>query len=254
VTVIAMTREIGSRGTDVAAGVATELGLEIINSEIVASNAAGSLGVEPGIVQRYLDGTASIFERWQIDKRKLSRFTSEQIFRLAQQDNVLIRGWGAGALFRDIPQVISVRVCAPIELHERAMMDRLGIKNVEDIREEIERFDAAHESTMRASFNISRGDALLYHVVLNTGRVPIDACVNVVCQLAWDPRFQDNAATQSALADKLLETRVRAILVERIGIEMASITVSAVDGRIVFDGCNQQRNFARKGRETGTRH
>ena len=42
-TVIAMTREIGSLGTDVAAGVAAELGLEIINSEIVVSVFLGPL-------------------------------------------------------------------------------------------------------------------------------------------------------------------------------------------------------------------
>jgi hypothetical protein len=85
--------------------------MDIVNSEIAVSNVAGSLGVEQSTVQRYLEGSASIFERWQIDKRKLSRFTSEQIFRLAQRGNVLIRGWGANALFRDIPQVISVRIC-----------------------------------------------------------------------------------------------------------------------------------------------
>jgi hypothetical protein len=84
--VIAMTREIGSHG---------ELGLTVINSEIVASNVAGRIGVEEGTVHRYLEGSASIFERWQIDKRKLSRYTSEELLTLAQQGNVLIRGWGA---------------------------------------------------------------------------------------------------------------------------------------------------------------
>src|ERR1700681_2776977 len=83
--VIAMTREIGSHGSDVAAGLVNELGLTIINSEIVASNVAGRLGVEEGTVKRYLDGSASIFERWQIDTRKLSRYTAEEILTLAQQ-------------------------------------------------------------------------------------------------------------------------------------------------------------------------
>src|ERR1700674_2982030 len=91
-TVITMTRDIGSRGTDVAAGLANELGLKIVNSEIVANDVAGSLGVEESTVQHYLDGTASMFGRWQIDKRKLSRYTSEEILGLAQQGNVLIQG------------------------------------------------------------------------------------------------------------------------------------------------------------------
>ena len=37
-TVIAMTREIGCRGTEVAAGVAKRLGLEIVRSEVAANN------------------------------------------------------------------------------------------------------------------------------------------------------------------------------------------------------------------------
>src|ERR1700719_2227163 len=91
-TVIAMTREIGSHGSDVAAGVAAQLGLEIINSEIVLPNVAGSLGVEQGVVQRYLDGKASLFDRWQVDTRKLSRHTLDQVLNLAMKGNVLIRG------------------------------------------------------------------------------------------------------------------------------------------------------------------
>jgi hypothetical protein len=55
-TVIAMTREIGSHGSEVAAGVAAELGLEIINSEIVVPHIAGSLGLEHSSEQRYVDG------------------------------------------------------------------------------------------------------------------------------------------------------------------------------------------------------
>ena len=57
-TVIAMTREIGSHGSEVAGGVTAELGLEIINSEIVVADVAGSLGVEHSALQRYLDGEA----------------------------------------------------------------------------------------------------------------------------------------------------------------------------------------------------
>ncbi len=51
-TVIAMTREIGSFGMDVAAGLAARLGLEIIQSDIVATTIAERLGVDEGAVPR----------------------------------------------------------------------------------------------------------------------------------------------------------------------------------------------------------
>jgi cytidylate kinase len=246
--VIAMTREIGSHGSDVAAGLVNELGLTVINSEIVASNVAGRIGVEEGTVQRYLEGSASIFERWQIDKRKLSRYTSEELLTLAQQGNVLIRGWGAAALFAHIPQVISVRVCTPMALRVRLMMERLGVTDADAMRRELERFDTAHAKTMLASFNVDRDDALLYHMVLNTARMPIDACVKAVCQLARDPQFQDDAMMRSALADKLLETRVSAALSDEIGITdaPAGIMVSAANGRITLTAASSSGNLRDK--------
>jgi cytidylate kinase len=245
-TVIAMTREIGSHGTDVAAGVAAKLGLEIINSEIVVTDSAGNLGADQNTVQRYLDGKASVFERWRINKTNLSYYTFEQLLRLAHQGNVLIRGWGAAALFRDIPQVISVRVCAPMAVRERVLMERLSVNDVDRVRREIERFDSARTSTMQTLFNINRGDALLYHIVLNTGRVSVDACVKTVCQLAKEPQFQDDAAMRSALDDKLLETRVRATLADNIGAEIGTMTVSAIGGKITIVGATTNGSLPAK--------
>jgi hypothetical protein len=97
--------------SEVAAGVAAELGLEIINSEIVVPHIAGSLGLEHSSVQRYVDGKATLFDRWQIDTRRLPQYTLDHILNLALKDNVLIRGWGAaetclsiGFLKREVPK------------------------------------------------------------------------------------------------------------------------------------------------------
>jgi cytidylate kinase len=242
-TVIAMTREIGSHGSEVAAGVAAALGLEIINSEIVVPHVAGSLGMEQSAVQRYLDGKASLFDRWQIDTRKLSQHTLDQILNLAQKNNVLIRGWGAAALFQGIHGVICVRVCAPMALRVRVMIERLGvIKDAEAIQQEIERFDAGHSRAMRAAFNFDWNDALVYHMVLNTARMPVDACVKAVCQLAEHPNFQDDPATISAaLADKLLEAKINSAFAEHISLDTApaGITVSVADGKVTLVGTSR---------------
>ncbi len=124
--VIAMTREIGSLGTDVAAGVANRLGLEIVRSEVAANNVAKRLGVAEGAVTRYLEGSASLLERWQIDHRKLFKYAAEEILGIAQRGNVLIKGWGAATLLRDVPNVISARVCAPMDFRVRVIMERDG--------------------------------------------------------------------------------------------------------------------------------
>ena len=62
-TVIAMTREIGSRGMEVAERVASKLGLKIIRSEMVADSVAKRLDIDAQAFLRYMDGTASLLER-----------------------------------------------------------------------------------------------------------------------------------------------------------------------------------------------
>src|SRR5271169_2133955 len=237
-TVIAMTRAIGFLGTEVAARVAKRLGLEIVRSEVAANNVARRLGVAESAVTRYLDGSASLLERWQIDRRKLFHYAAEEILGLAQRGNVLIKGWGAATLLREVPQVISVRVCAPMEFRVRVMMERLGRKDANTVRSEIERFDAARTRTLRAYFNVEQEDARLCHIVLNTERLSVDACVNAVCELAEGPRFRDTFKSRSALANKLLEAKLSSALVEHISVAMAplGLSVSVADGKVTLAG------------------
>ena len=109
---IAMTREMGTLGKDVAQGIADSLGLNVIHSELVEHDLATRLGVKESAVHRYLEGGASVLERWKIDKEKLSRYTAEELLEFARAGNVIIRGWGAVAVLRAVPHVLRVRVCA----------------------------------------------------------------------------------------------------------------------------------------------
>jgi cytidylate kinase len=50
--VIAMTREMGSLGKDVAAGLAERMGLTVVHHELVEHHLAEKLGVQEGTVHR----------------------------------------------------------------------------------------------------------------------------------------------------------------------------------------------------------
>jgi cytidylate kinase len=181
-------------------------------------------------VHHFLEGSASLFERWKIDKKKLSRFTAEEILELARGGNVLIRGWGATALLRPIAHVVCVRVCAPMAFREGVMMERLGVSDRELVRREIERNDAAHTRIIHSFFGVDWRNPLLYDLVLNTERLPIETCVKFVRQLAESPAFQETEASRSVLTDKLVEARVRSLLDEHFGI--AGGGMSSVDGTV----------------------
>ena len=242
---IAMTREMGTLGKDVAQGIADQLDLQVIHHEIVEHDLAERMGMPESAVHRYLEGNASMLERWKVDKKKLSRYTALEILEFAQQGNVVIRGWGATALFRDVPNVLRVRVCAPMAFREQVMMQRLGIADASIVRREIEQSDAAHARIMQGYFGVDWKDPLLYHIVLNTGSIPVESCVRTLRLLTDDQAFQETAATRAALADRLTEWRVRNALAERYvgGLVDSGIEAGVANGRVTLHGTCMQHQM-----------
>lgn len=235
---IAMTREMGTLGKDVAQGIADQLDLQVIHHEVVEHDLAERMGLQESAVHRYLEGDASMLERWRIDRQKLSRYTALEILELTQRGNVVIRGWGATALLRDVPNVLCVRVCAPMAFRERVMMERLGLKDASVARREIEHSDAAHARIMQGVFGLDWKDPLLYHAVLNTGSIPVETCVRTLRLLTDDPAFQETAATRATLSDRLVAWRVRAALSERFagGLVGSGIEATVANGLVALTG------------------
>ena len=212
-TIIAMTREMGTLGKDIAAGVADQLGLEVIHHELVESDVSKRLDIGSSEVHHFLEGHPNLMERWNIDRSRLSRYTAEEILKLAAQGNVLIRGWGAANLLRSITHVVCVRICAPMLYRVRIMKERLKIKNDLIALKEIEQNDSAHTRTIRNFFESDWKNPNNYDIVLNTERLPVDVCIDQVCQLSKSPNFRESDATKTILSDKLIEFRVRDVLI-----------------------------------------
>lgn len=248
-TVIAMTREMGTRGKDVAAEVASALGLEVVHHELVERQLAERMNLPENAVHRFLEGEATLWERWNIDSRKVSYFTAVEILELARKGNVLIRGWGAAQLLRDVPHVISVRICAPMQYRLREMHSRLGIDDesepareadhasAQQVRREIERNDDAHDRAVRAQFNLDWQDPRGYNVVLNTGCTPVTAATQILIHMARLPEFQETDLSRAMLDERLLQARVRAAVSDRVRSALGgSLEITISDGVVRLDG------------------
>ncbi|MBY0226918.1 MAG: cytidylate kinase family protein [Hyphomicrobium sp.] len=216
-TVIAMTREIGARGSDVAAGLAERLGLEIVHHELVEHDIAERTGLSEDEVHRHLEGEAFLIERITLDKRRLSRYTAQEILELAAKDNVLIRGWGATYLLRMIPHVVCVRICAPIAYRERTLIERLSLSGPVAAQREIAHSDAAHNGMMQRLFGVDWQDPTLYAAVLNTARIPVCECIELIARLTKSIAFRDTPQSRQVLSDQLVRERVRVALDRRFG-------------------------------------
>lgn len=235
--VIAMTQEMGSLGKDVAVGVAETLGLALVRHEVVEDRVAGRMGIRKSLVRRIMEGKAGMIEGWRADKKSMAIYTAEEVFNLARQGNVLIRGWGASYLLHQVPHIMCVRVCAPMECRIKWLMERLDIDDQEFAHNEIMRSDNAHQSLMRQRYGVAWGDPVLYDLVLNTERVAIDSCVQQVIQLVQRPEFRETPASARLLENLALTHHIRALLLRDPRTEsISNLKVDMFEGRALVSG------------------
>ncbi len=237
-TVIAMTREMGTLGKDVAMGLIDTMGLEIVHHELVERHLAERMNLGESAVHRFLEGRPSLLERWNIDSNRLSRYTAEEILEVASKGNVLIRGWGAAQLLSDVPHVICVRICAPMANRIAEMKTRLGVDDEAAAEREIELNDDAHTRTTQQQLGEDWRSPFSYDIVLNTGRVPIDQCIRQIRLLADCPAYEENDASRAKLRDKLIGARV-GNLVDAEWTDMpygSGINIEVEDGIVTLRG------------------
>lgn len=234
--VITITREMGTLGKDVAAGLSDVLGVPVIYNEIV-DHLADRLRVRKSHVIRLLDGRAGLLERLAADKTSLFVHSADEVLGMVLQDGgAVIRGWGASHLLRAVPHVVCVRVCSPFALRVRRMMERLSTENEAEIRTEIQHNDEAHAAIVRRHFGVQWTDPEHYDVVLNSERISVAACIEQVLALVRAPEFAETDASRQQLEDLAVAARVRAALLRAAETRDKRVQVTSDRGRVTLWG------------------
>jgi cytidylate kinase len=209
---IAMTREMGSLGKDVAAGVAARAGRRVVYHEIIEP-IASKMRLRKSHVERFLDGRSGIWERLTTDRTSLSIFTADETFRFLRDGSTcVIRGWGAVHLLHNIPHVVRVRVCAPLETRVTRMMQRLATDNRETVESEIQLSEEAHTAITKRHFGVNWRDPELYDLVLSTERLSVDECVDEIEGMMRRKCFQETPESVRMVDNLSAEWSVRSAL------------------------------------------
>jgi hypothetical protein len=258
-TVIAMTREMGTLGKDVAREFARRNSYTVFHHELVESPGERNRRDEESEVYRFLEGSEEGIEAWRTNRAKGGYLTPEEVFEIAREGDALIRGWGACRLLKSVPNVLSVRILAPMDFRINQIKLRLGVDE-RTAQREIERSDAAHGRTFLRFFDSDWRDPVNYDVVLNTAHMSPGECADLLCAVAASPAFAETDESRRVLEDRLLEARIATALQAdqalgargrhiRIGVQDLDVRLYGV----VTDGLSRQRAEAVVKAQAGVR-
>jgi cytidylate kinase len=234
-TVIALTQEMGSLAKDVAERVAKDLGLEVMRHE-VADAVSSRMHVPTSLIHRLREGKLGTIERLRADRASMAVYMTEELLDVAARGDIVLRGWGATCVLRQVPHVVCVRVTRSFEKRVAWLQQQLGSDDIGFVEEEIRRSDRAHAARMNEQFGVTWGDPLLYDIVLNTDRVSVESCAEQIAALSRRPEFAETEASRAMLENMAVEARVRAALRADEATRDVDVTVASDRGRVVLSG------------------
>ena len=233
---IAMTREMGSLGKDVAAGIAARMSRRVVYQEIIEP-IANKMRLRKSHVERFLEGKAGLWERLTTDRTSLSIYTADETFRLLRDGSTgVIRGWGAVHLLKAIPHIVRVRVCAPFDTRVARMMERLGTDDRRAVEHEMGMSEEAHGAITRRHFGVNWRDAEHYDLVLTTERLTVEECIAEVACVMRKKRFQETPESIRIVENMAVEWAVRSALRRDPRTNGMGIAVAADGGRVKLSG------------------
>ena len=124
----------------------------------------------------------------------LVRRTSETILHLAELGNAIIVGRGANIITERLPGMLHVRLVASVE-HRLALMRQFDHLDRAEALKRIRREDGGRRRYIKEYFGKDVDDPLLYHFVINTGWVPVEAAARTMAAFALNSPTQPTAKT-----------------------------------------------------------
>lgn len=172
-TVVAISRETGAGGTDIGRLVASELGYDFFDKEIVEMVASSAHATQalmdsldervPGLIDRTL--TSLLAPRRPTAETYLLHL-SRVMLALAERGRCVIVGRGAGCILPE-SLALTVRIVAPWPTRVRHVASRTKI-SLPDAEDYVRRTDRERERFVEASFGKNPADPLQYSLIINT--------------------------------------------------------------------------------------
>ncbi|OWK45369.1 AAA family ATPase [Fimbriiglobus ruber] len=202
---VAISREAGSRGGSIAAAVGRLLGWQVFTQEILdflahdeAAGAEFLVDVPPAARQWADAETARLAQARELIPGSDMAAVARLIFILAARGDAVLVGRGAGFLL-PAASTVHVRVVAPAAQRVAYMGQWLRMTDAE-ASAEIRARDDRRASFVTAVTDRDAADPAMYDLVLNSARLGMDVCAELIAQTVRAKQLPTDSAGGEAVA------------------------------------------------------
>ena len=196
-TIITISRQLGSLGTTLGRRVASRLGYRLVHRELI--NQAARLAGAPDMALATIDELGLLgIEPDETQQQVYLQAVQTVIENLAKEGNVIIVGRAGQAILQNYPDVLHLRVVAPLETRIQRIV-KIHAISPKAARAQIEGSDHYRSNYLQHFYNTRGEDPTLYHLIINTGHMDVEIAAEVVCTAVY--KMKDSIPSQEALLE-----------------------------------------------------
>jgi len=199
-SVITISRELGSQGSVIAEKAAQSLGYQLVDKNTVEAvfreYGMASLKDEYDSIPRFWDR----FDSQKVDQRKnILGMLNETLCALARHDDVVILGRGGFVILQGYRDVLHVRVQAPLAVRvQRVMEQQPAVAGAGRAEEVVKNHDRLQNDFIRSVYGADWVNAPPFDLVIDTGKIPPDRAAELIVASAKELPARDLAGPTTA--------------------------------------------------------
>ncbi len=234
-SVITVSRQVGSQGEEIAQAVANRFNFQYVDKEKVGM-ALADCGLLKMEIEKLDEKKPSFWDSWAIDRNKFFHHLQMVIYGFAQKNNIVIVGRGGQVLLKDLPGVLHIRVIAPFDVRIRRIMEQNRIKEKQAFRL-LQRSDEDSAGFIQTFFKVDWEDPSLYDLVINTQKLSVDSAIMMILEAIQAPEIKEGEKKmEGKLGDLILFRRVESTLMGLLGMGFTYINIHVEEGAVTLDG------------------
>ncbi len=233
-TIVAISRELGSGGNAIAAAVAKKLDFEYVEREIILQ-AAQAHGVPEEKIADVDERRLSLWERFDEEKRRYLIFLEAAYYSFAEKGNVVTAGRGGPFFLRGVSHAVKVRIMAPFEVRVRRVMEQEQVEQ-KAAAAKVRTYDRELSARIDYLFGLDWTLPEHYDLVINTGEEAWEFYTDLLVSAARHPQVQPTPESQQRIRDLSLAAQVRAAIAKDPVTKNINVEVTAQAGRLALKG------------------
>ncbi|MBN2539011.1 MAG: cytidylate kinase family protein [Deltaproteobacteria bacterium] len=231
-SVITISRQMGSLGEEIAQEVSGKLQYEYLDRDGIEQGLT-THGLAVPEVEKFDEKSLHFWVKWQIQGQKFFHAMQTVIYEAARRDNVVIVGRGGQVLLKGIPGVLHVRIIAPLQDRVRRLAVQRG-GNEKELLRILKQSDRDSVGFIRTFFDVDWENADLYDLTINTRDLSVDVAVDMILSVvpAVDA-MKDIQRSRERLDDLILQQKVETVLLTE---NISDIRVEVAKGVVTLGG------------------